>query len=296
MDGLRDERQPVGTLQGVEALEGEGFLVRRPFPTARLDHLGPFLLLDEMGPADNAPGEAKGAPDHPHRGFETVTYVLDGQIEHKDSMGNVGLITPGEVQWMTAGSGIVHSEMPSGQILREGGRVHGFQLWVNLPTSAKMHRPRYQDLTRNGMPVVDIGGGQAVVIAGTAYDTKGAAETFWPITYVHVRLEADGDTEFQLEPDQVAFVYAFTGTGMVGSDATPMAPGAMAVFDTGGGTIRLGAGDTGIDVIIGAGMPINEPVARYGPFVMNTREEIIKAFEDYQAGRLGRIDPEHTVT
>ncbi|MFQ5555814.1 MAG: pirin family protein [Acidimicrobiia bacterium] len=291
---MRELRDAAAIIQGMRALEGEGFLVRRPFPTAQIDHVGPFLLLDEMGPADNAPGEAKGAPDHPHRGFETVTYVLDGEIEHKDSVGNVGLITPGEVQWMTAGAGIVHSEMPSDMILRDGGRVHGFQLWVNLPASAKMHRPRYQDLTREAMPTVDLDGGTAVIIAGQGYGTRGVTDTFWPIDYLHVRLDADRTTEYELDPNRIAFVYAFGGAGHVGKSRQAVRPGAMAVFDTGGGRIPIAAGPAGIDVLIGASAPLNEPVARYGPFVMNTRAEIVQAFEDYQAGRMGEIEPEHT--
>jgi redox-sensitive bicupin YhaK (pirin superfamily) len=291
-DFVTDERAMAGMVNGVVTLEGEGFKVRRPFPHARLDHLGPFLLLDEMGPADNDPGEAKGAPDHPHRGFETVTYVLDGAVEHKDSIGNVGVINPGDVQWMTAGSGIVHSEMPTDRILREGGRVHGFQLWVNLPKAAKMRRPRYQDLTASELPVVDIPGGRAVVIAGDAFGHSGAADTHLPITYLHVTVEPDEETTLEIERDHLAFVYAFRGEGTIGVEREPMIGGQMAVYAQGGGKIRLGAGPRGLDAIVGAAEPLNEPVARYGPFVMNTRDEIIQAYEDFSAGRLGRIDPE----
>lgn len=284
------ERAPVGILDGVRALEGEGFLVTRPFPTARLDHLGPFLLLDEMGPADNAPGEAKGAPDHPHRGFETVTYVLDGEIEHKDSQGNRGLIAPGDVQWMTAGAGIVHSEMPSSKIMSAGGRVHGFQMWVNLPQSAKMRSPRYQELFSRDMPTIDLEGGRAVLIAGEGYGHSGAADTHLPITYMHVQLHPEAATILEVDPGHVAFVYAFRGGGEVGATGAAMAPGQMAVFDTGGGRIPLRAGEEGIDVLVGAAEPLDEPVARYGPFVMNTRAEILQAFEDFRAGRMGQIE------
>lgn len=285
-------RDPIGVFDGVRTLEGEGFLVRRPFPNARVDHLGPFLLLDEMGPSENAPGEAKGAPDHPHRGFETVTYVLDGEIEHKDSMGNRGLIKPGDVQWMTAGAGIVHSEMPSDLILGGGGRTHGFQLWVNLPRAAKMHRPRYQDLLASEMPVVPLEGGSAVVIAGKAFDADGVADTFLPITYVHLKVNPESEESLQLEPGHLAFVYVFRGSGDIARERTPVAEGQMAVFDTGGGKIRIGAASEGLEAMIGAAAPLNEPVARYGPFVMNTREEIVQAFDDYQSGKMGAIEPE----
>lgn len=291
---LGEERDPVGTVPGIRTLEGEGFRVRRPFPTPHLDRLGPFLLLDEMGPADNAPGEAKGAPDHPHRGFETVTYVLDGEIEHRDSMGNRGLIQPGDVQWMTAGAGIIHSEMPSMPIIRHGGRVHGFQLWVNLPRSAKMHRPRYQDLTADHLPVAEIPGGSAVVIGGDLFGIKGPAEMFLPITYAHVRVNPDEETHLELDPGHQVFIYAFRGAGHITADRTPLEPGRLAIFDVGGGLVLLGAGPDGLEVMLGSAKPLEEPVARQGPFVMNTREEIIQAFDDFRAGLMGSIDPERT--
>src|SRR4051794_4881370 len=170
-------------------LEGDGFEVRRPFPSGALPMVDPFLLLDEMGPVDHAPGEATGASDHPHRGFETVTYVLDGEMEHRDSAGNAGSISSGDVQWMTAGSGVVHSEKPSDAFLARGGRMHGFQLWVNLPRRDKMTAPRYQDLRAEVLPKVDHDGVHATVIAGDAFGVHGPAETRVPITYVHVRLD-----------------------------------------------------------------------------------------------------------
>lgn len=292
--GISGQIHPTGVVQGLRTFEGEGFAVRRPFPTSQLDHLGPFLLLDEMGPSENAPGEAKGAPDHPHRGFETVTYVLDGEMEHKDSVGNKGLIRPGEVQWMTAGSGIVHSELPSAPILANGGRTHGFQLWINLPQKAKMHRPRYQDLTADLLPKVDLDGGRAVIIAGKAFGTKGPADTFLPINYVHVTLEPGASTTLEMDPGDVGFVYSFVGDLALGSERHPLMEGEMAVFGEGGGSVPLEAGESGVDFLFGSAQQLNEPVVRYGPFVMNTREEIITAFEDYQAGRLGSIEPEHT--
>ena len=245
-----------------------------------------------MGPADNAPGEAKGAPDHPHRGFETVTYMLDGEIEHADSVGNCGVIHPGEVQWMTAGSGIVHSEMPTAEILRNGGRVHGFQLWVNLPRSAKMHRPRYQNLTKDRIPIVDIEGGQAVVIAGEAYDTPGAAETFLPVTYVHISLEPGASTRLDAPGDQIAFLYIFGGDATVLPSKQTAVDGDTVFFDAEPGPLSFEAGASGVDMIVGIAEPLNEPVVRYGPFVMNTKAEIYKAFDDYNAGLMGSIEPE----
>lgn len=289
---LADLRSVYATVDSVRTLEGEGFKVRRPFPY-RVDHIGPFLLLDEMGPADNAPGEAKGAPDHPHRGFETVTYVLDGEVEHKDSMGNRGLITPGDVQWMTAGAGIVHSEMPSDLILTGGGRVHGFQLWVNLPQRDKMRPPRYQDLRAKDMPVVSIGGGSMVVIGGKVMGTTGPADTHLPVTYLHVKVYPDSEVELEVEPDQLAFMYAFRGAGETGAERAQLAEGSIAVFAPGGGKVRVAAGPDGLEGLFGSAAPLHEPVVRYGPFVMNTREEIVTAFDDYRAGRLGSIPAEH---
>lgn len=285
-------RTPTAVIPSIRALEGAGFAVRRPFPTGAVDHYGPFLLLDEMGPADNAPGEAKGAPDHPHRGFETVTYLLDGEIEHADSVGNRGVIHPGEVQWMTAGAGIVHSELPTDKILRDGGRVHGFQLWVNLPMSAKMHRPRYQDLTKDRIPIVDIDGGQAVVIAGEAYDTRGAAETFLPITYVHVSLGPGVSNVLDAPGDQVAFLYIFGGDATILPSRQAVVEGDSVFFDAEPGPLSFEAGPSGVDMLVGIAEPLNEPVVRYGPFVMNTKAEIYKAFDDYNAGLMGSIEPE----
>lgn len=286
-------RTPTAVIPSIRALEGAGFAVRRPFPTSSVDHYGPFLLLDEIGPTENAPGEARGAPDHPHRGFETVTYLLDGEIEHADSVGNRGVIHPGEVQWMTAGAGIVHSELPTEKILRNGGRVHGFQLWVNLPQAAKMHRPRYQDLTRDRIPVVDIGGGQAVVIAGEAYGTQGAADTFLPVTYVHVSLRPGASTVLDAPSDQIAFLYVFGGDATILPSQHAVIEGDSVFFDAEPGAIAFEAGGEGVEMLVGIAELLREPVVRYGPFVMNTKAEIYKAFDDYNAGLMGSIEPEH---
>jgi len=292
MSQIRELRPLAGVISGVRTFEGEGFAVRRPFPTNRLDHLGPFLLLDEMGPSENGPGEAKGASDHPHRGFETVTYMLDGEITHKDSLGNQGLIAPGDVQWMTAGAGIVHSELPSSPILAHGGRMHGFQLWVNLPAAAKMHRPRYQDLTASRLPSVAFDGGSAVVIGGRAFDTDGPGEIFLPVTYFHLRVDPERTIDLEIEPSHLAFVYAFIGRARVGVDATAIEAGDMAVFPSGTGLLRVISGAGGLEALVGSAEPLADPVARYGPFVMNTRAEILQAFDDFQTGKMGSIQPE----
>src|ERR1041384_4809727 len=178
-------RTVAGIVTSIETLEGGGFLVRRPFPTASFSDFDPFLLLDEMGPMDVGPGEAKGAPDHPHRGFETVTYLLSGEMEHKDSRGHAGRLRPGDVQWMTAGAGVVHSEMPSAEFQRTGGRIHGFQLWVNLPRREKMTSPRYQEIPAASIPTAQTKDDLVTVrvIAGEALGARAVIETITPITY-----------------------------------------------------------------------------------------------------------------
>jgi redox-sensitive bicupin YhaK (pirin superfamily) len=270
--------------------EGGGFIVRRPFPTERFDHVDPFLLLDEMGPVDYGPGEAVGAPDHPHRGFETVTYILDGEFEHEDSAGNRGTIAAGDVQWMTAGDGVIHSEMPAEWIRERGGRVHGFQLWVNLPARDKRIAPRYQDVRAATMPTwrSEDGGATVKVIAGRALGVEGAAQTRIPITYLDVALAKDAQVELDVPDIQQAFVYVFGGALAIGEQARAAADGDMALLSH-GDTLKLRATQDGTRALVLAGQPIREPVARYGPFVMNTREEIYEAFTDFQSGRFGQI-------
>jgi quercetin 2,3-dioxygenase len=269
--------------------EGGGFVVRRPFPTAGMDLVDPFLLLDEMGPVDYGPGEAVGAPDHPHRGFETVTYMLSGEFEHKDSAGNRGSIRAGDVQWMTAGDGVIHSEMPAAWIKDKGGRVHGFQLWVNLPAKLKRVAPRYQDVRAETMPTWKSEDGKATVkvIAGRAKGVEGGAQTRIPITYLDVTLAQGASLELELPAAQNAFVYVFGGAVAVGGQKRVAKDGDMAML-TAGDTLPLVAQEDARLLVIG-GEPLKEPVARYGPFVMNTREEIYQAFEDFQAGRFGQI-------
>ena len=270
--------------------EGGGFIVRRPFPTERFDHVDPFLLLDEMGPVDYAPGEAVGAPDHPHRGFETVTYMLDGEFEHEDSAGNRGTIAAGDVQWMTAGDGVIHSEMPANWIRERGGRVHGFQLWVNLAARDKRIAPRYQDVRAATMPTWRSDDGRAVVkvIAGRALGVEGAAQTRIPITYLDVALERGASIELEVPDIQSAFVYVFGGALLIGEQTRSAADGDMALLSH-GDTLKLQATEDGTRALVLAGQPLREPVARYGPFVMNTREEIYEAFTDFQSGHFGQI-------
>ena len=270
--------------------EGAGFIVRRPFPVAGLEVVDPFLLLDEMGPADYAPGEAVGAPDHPHRGFETVTYMIEGEFEHEDSAGNRGSIRAGDVQWMTAGDGVIHSEEPASWIKQRGGRVHGFQLWVNLPARSKRIAPRYQDVRAETMPTwtCDDGRASVKVIAGRVLGVQAQAETITPITYLDVRLDDGAQVDLDIPAAQSAFVYVFGGALSAGEQARAVADGDMALL-TAGDTLTLRATAAGTRALVLAGEPLREPVARYGPFVMNTREEIHQAFADYQSGRFGQI-------
>jgi quercetin 2,3-dioxygenase len=274
-------------------LEGGGFVVRRPFPTSGLDFVDPFLLLDEMGPADYAPGEAVGAPDHPHRGFETVTYMLEGAFEHEDSAGNRGTIAAGDVQWMTAGHGVVHSEMPTRAIREKGGRVHGFQIWVNLPARDKMMPPRYQEVPSAGIPVAMSPDGLATVrvIAGEVLGVKAVIDTRIPIVYQDWGLAPGASVEPGVASEQKAMVYVFGGAVEIGETGRLIGDGQLA---------RLGPGDSvrlsvpkeakqGARLLLLAGKPLNEPVARYGPFVMNTQTEIMQAISDFRAGKLGEI-------
>ena len=272
--------------------EGGGFVVRRPLPTDGLELADPFLLLDEMGPVEYGPGEAIGAPDHPHRGFETVTYMLEGEFEHEDSAGHRGVIRPGDVQWMTAGAGIVHSEMPSRRIRDEGGRIHGFQIWVNLPARDKMTRPRYQEVPSDRIPQAqsDDGRARVRVIAGEALGARAVIDTHTPIVYQDWTLAAGADVTIPLASNHRGLVYVFGGSVRLGDEATEVRDGQLALLGP-GDAVRLrgaGTGEAGRMLLL-AGVPLAEPVARYGPFVMNTDEEIRQAFRDYQTGRMGEI-------
>ena len=278
-------------------LEGAGFAVYRPFPTTGFDMLDPFLMLDEKEPKVYEPGEAKGAPDHPHRGFETVSYVLDGETEHSDSLGNRGIIRTGDVQWMTAGDGIVHCEMPSARIQRDGGRTHGFQLWVNLPAALKRTRPRYQALEADRMPKVSGPGWSAVVIAGDVLGVSGPAATHTPIIYAHIVVEPGSRLDVDVPDDHQAGVYVFDGSSVVGADARAVEQHELAVFAPGQGNLSIRVpshSDRAVQALLMAGRPLDEPVARYGPFVMNTEDELVEAVEDYRSGRMGTITPAGT--
>ncbi len=270
--------------------EGAGFIVRRPFPSQGLELVDPFLLLDEMGPVDYAPGEAVGAPDHPHRGFETITYMLEGQFEHEDSAGHKGVLRPGDVQWMTAGAGIVHSEMPSREIREKGGRVHGFQIWVNLPAKLKMTRPRYQEVSGSNIPQAASADGRARVrvVAGEALGAKAVIDTYIPIVYQDWMLDAGADVTVALPREQQALAYVFQGAAIVGNEGKEIRDGQLAMFAA-GDAVRLRGAAGGGRLLLLAGVPTKEPVARYGPFVMNTQAEIAQAVRDYQSGRMGEI-------
>jgi redox-sensitive bicupin YhaK (pirin superfamily) len=274
--------------------EGGGFIVRRPLPSLGLQIVDPFLLIDEMGPAEYGPGEAVGAPDHPHRGFETVTYMLEGEFEHEDSAGHRGALRAGDVQWMTAGAGIIHSEMPSRRIRDEGGRVHGFQIWVNLPARLKMTQPRYQEVAGDKIPTAESGDGLARVrvIAGEALGARAVIDTHTPIVYQDWSLEPGADVTVPVAEDQQALVYVFEGAARVGGDAgspgTRVDDGHMALLGA-GDAVRLAGADGPGRLLLLAGVPLREPVARYGPFVMTTEAEIIQAARDFQSGRMGEI-------
>lgn len=265
-------------------------MVRRPFPTAGLSHIDPFLLLDHMEPVELAPGQAKGAPDHPHRGFETVTYLLEGAMVHKDSAGNSGRLNPGDVQWMTAGSGVVHSEMPSAELVEQGGRLHGFQIWVNLPRQEKMIPPRYQDTPAESIPTVTTGDGAITVrvIAGKSLGASAVINTRTPIIYLHVSMEPESTFRQEITSGFNAFAYVIEGR--VESHGQSAAADQMMLFESEGDSVAFSTGESRADFLLLAGEPLNEPVARYGPFVMNTREELHQAIEDFNSGRFGRIN------
>ncbi len=293
--GIDRRRTVAGIVNSIETLEGGGFLVRRPFPKASFSDFDPFLLLDEMGPMDVAPGEAKGAPDHPHRGFETVTYMLSGDMEHRDSSGHAGRLKSGDVQWMTAGAGVVHAEMASAEFIRTGGRMHGFQLWVNLPQRDKTIKPRYQEIPSSRIPKATSADGlvSVTVIAGEAMGEKAVIETRTPIIYLHYRIEPGGVATQRVPQDYNAFAYVVDGAGLFGAEGERGADGQMVMFAPDGDEVKIenpADAKAALEVLLIAGVPLNEPIARYGPFVMNTEAEIHQAFEDYRRGRMGAIN------
>jgi quercetin 2,3-dioxygenase len=290
-----EQRKISIVLPALDFREGGGFLVHRPFPVKGVTQVDPFLLIDEMGPVDYAPGEAIGAPDHPHRGFETVTYMIDGEFAHADSHGHRGSLAAGDVQWMTAGSGVVHSEMPSDRVIREGGKLHGFQIWINLPKADKWMNPRYQDVRAATIPVWKSADGSAwaKVIAGSAQGVNGAAETVIPIGMVHYRLEPGARIDHRVDDGYTAIVYLMSGRARLGERNVDSR--AAVVFDRHGDTIRVeNPGPDPLEFLMLTGQPIDEPMVRYGPFVMNSVDELQQAFDDFQAGKMGAIDPVYT--
>jgi redox-sensitive bicupin YhaK (pirin superfamily) len=281
-------------------LEGEGFVVRRSFPSVGLALADPFLLLDHMGAVEYAPGEAKGTPWHPHRGFETVTYMIDGAFEHEDTTGGGGLITDGATQWMTAGAGIQHIEKPPERLVVTGGLFHGLQLWVNLPAAKKWTPPRYQDIEAGDVALLanDDGSSLVRIIAGDLAGHHGPGSTQTPITYLHATIAPGARLSLPWPRDFNALVYVLSGNGRAGHEQRPVAEGQIAVFGTGDAITMVAdakqpsASPAGWEVLVLGGRPIREPVARYGPFVMNTKEEIVEAIQDYHAGKMGTIPAE----
>jgi quercetin 2,3-dioxygenase len=295
---VRSVRELISAPSG---LEGEGFPVRRAFAGVSFADLDPFIHMDQMGEVEYAPGEPKGTPWHPHRGFETVTYMIDGTFQHQDSIGGGGLITDGGTQWMTAGAGILHIERPPDDLIASGGLFHGIQLWVNLPAAEKWVPPRYQDIEPHAAVLLSSpdGGALARVIAGDVAGHRGPGATHTPISMVHVTLAPGASLQLPWPEEFNALVYVLAGDGAIGPDREqPVGTGRLAVHGP-GNAIELRADDRqearspNFEVLVLGGRPIGEPVAAYGPFVMNTRDELTQAFEDFHAGRLGTIPADH---
>jgi redox-sensitive bicupin YhaK (pirin superfamily) len=296
---VAQDRPVVAVTTAPSAYEGEGFPVRRAFAGVDLKALDPFIHMDQMGEVDYAPGEPKGTPWHPHRGFETVTYMIDGTFRHQDSNGGGGLITNGDTQWMTAGGGILHIEEPPEDVVISGGLFHGFQLWVNLPSRLKMTSPRYQDIRAGQVALLTSpdGGSLVRVIAGEVDGHPGPGVTHTPITLLHATLQPGAQLRLPWRSDFNALGYVLAGSGTVGTGRRPVRIGQLAEFGPGdvitvAASSRSDGRSEGLDILVLGGQPIREPVAAYGPFVMNTRDELVQAFEDFQAGRLGSIPAE----
>ncbi|MGE5718966.1 MAG: pirin family protein [Nocardioidaceae bacterium] len=299
--GLGDTVRPVVQITDApRGFEGEGFPVRRAFAGVDLALLDPFIHMDQMGEVEYAPGEPKGTPWHPHRGFETVTYMIDGLLDHHDSNGGGGSITDGDTQWMTAGSGLLHIEAPPEWLVQKGGLFHGVQLWVNLPREQKLTTPRYQDLRAGqvGLATSADAGALVRIIAGEIAGQKGPGATHTPMTMVHATLEPTASLDLPWDPEFNALVYVLSGEGAVGVEGRPVRTGNLAVLGR-GDFVTLAANrsqqsrSAALDVLVIGGKPIREPVAWAGPFVMNTKAEVLAAFEDFQAGRLGQIPAVH---
>jgi redox-sensitive bicupin YhaK (pirin superfamily) len=267
-------------------IEGEGMQVRRALPAPRLEAVGPFIFLDHFGPVTFGPGEARGAPDHPHRGFETLTYLLEGRGEHRDSLGNHSVIGPGEAQWMRAGSGILHDEGADEALRRNGGRIHGLQFWINLPRGTKMSPPAYRHVGRESIPVIQVGDATLRLLAGTLGDWEGPVESFARPWLAHVLLPAGGIVEILLKAAEFG-VYVAEGSLRIDDDVRAVESGQLAVLTAGNRLLLRAETDTHAFVL--GGDPLDAPILRYGPFVMNTEVEVREAIQDFHAGRFGRI-------
>jgi redox-sensitive bicupin YhaK (pirin superfamily) len=289
-------RPVLSVTTATNGFEGEGFPVRRAFAGVDLAALDPFIHMDQMGEVEYAPGEPKGTPWHPHRGFETVTYIIDGEMVHHDSNGGGGVIANGDTQWMTAGGGILHIETPPEHLVASGGLFHGIQLWVNLPKAQKMVAPRYQGIEGHDVGLLRSpdGGALVRVIAGDVAGHAGPGSTYTPINMVHATVTPGAALTLPWARDFNALIYVLGGNGTVGVDHRPVHTGQLVVHGS-GDTVTVAADASqesrypNLEVLILGGRPIREPVVSYGPFVMNTKAEIAQAFEDFQAGRLGTI-------
>jgi quercetin 2,3-dioxygenase len=292
------QRAVLAVTSAPSGLEGEGFPVRRAFAGRSFAELDPFVHMDQMGAVDYAPGEPKGTPWHPHRGFETVTYMIDGTFAHQDSNGGGGLITDGATQWMTAGRGILHIETPPEELVVSGGLFHGIQLWVNLPAKKKWIPPAYQPLEAGDVTLVASGDGGALVrvIAGALEGIAGPGSTHTPISLMHASITPGSRLDLPWNPAFNALAYVLAGSGAAGPDHQPVHTGQLVMFGPGQwlsvtAEPRQGASSENLEVLFLGGEPIGEHVEHYGPFVMNTRAEIGQAVEDFEAGRLGHIPP-----
>ncbi|WP_426560355.1 pirin family protein [Angustibacter sp. McL0619] len=301
VDPQTSTERPIKSLTSAPSgFEGEGFPVRRAFAGVDLGDLDPFIHMDQMGEVEYAPGEPKGTDWHPHRGFETVTYIMDGIFDHQDSHGGGGRITDGDTQWMTAGSGLLHIEAPPESLVVSGGLFHGIQLWVNLPRADKWAQPRYQDLRGGDVGLLSSpdGGTLLRVIAGDVAGHRGPGTTHTPIALAHATLAPGAQLALPWRQDFNALVYVLAGQGTMGSERRPVRKGQLVVLGA-GDHLRIDAAasqplaEPNLDVLVLGGQPIREPVAWAGPFVMNTRAEVIQAFEDFQAGKLGTIPSVH---
>lgn len=293
------ERSVTSVTRGPRGYEGEGFPVVRAFAGVSAADLDPFIHMDQMGEVDYEPGEPRGTSWHPHRGFETVTYMIDGRFQHQDSTGGGGLIENGATQWMTAGSGILHIETPPAELVESGGLFHGIQLWVNLPAADKFITPKYQNLEGGQVQMISSADGGALIriIAGEIDGNAGPGSTHTPITVAHATVAPGASMTLPWRQDFNSLVYVLSGRGTVGAQRRPIEHGQLAVLSTGDLiTVAADAGQDSnrpaLEVLLLGGKPIREPVAQYGPFVMNTRAQLIEAIEDFNAGRLGVIPPD----